>query len=139
MPCRERRDLEMRLIFCQKMMPRQFGPKLPHNEVMPRHGITRHHGPIKFLRHLILVFVAPHNIIQTHSYLWGVPHPGSSRRASFSSVTIVSRGTSEGRVASKSNIMSRNLIFEPHGCPPPNSWQRSLARRLTFYESVHEK
>ena len=23
-----------------KMMPRQFGPKLPQNEVMPRHGIT---------------------------------------------------------------------------------------------------
>ena len=137
MPCRERRDLEMRLIFCQKMMPRQFGPKLPHNEVMPRHGITRHHGPIKFLRHLILVFVAPHNIIQTHSYLWGVPHPGSSRRASFSSVTIVSRGTSGTSCLKKQYNVSTFDFLSLMRCSPPNSWQRSLTRRLKFYEGVH--
>ena len=75
--------------------------------------------------------------MQNHAYLWGALHPGSSRCASFCSVTIASRGTSGTRYLKKQYNASKLYFLSLMRCPPRSSWQRSLARHLKFHEGVH--
>ena len=122
-------------------------PPFLHNETRLRHGITDATSFDTVARHLMFVLVKLHYYVRHLKlsckimHICDAPRPGLLTRYLIFVVALSSHEASpdllKDEVPKNDFVAQKTILLSLVRCLQPNSWQRSLTRRLKFHEVVH--